>query len=149
MAIETNKFDDAKLAEIRVEQGDPIIMYFIVREDLGMGVGKIAAQCAHGAQMVLLCYNEKMREFGLFKWGKYGRLCVTMKKWLDGSFRKVVLKADAKEFEKVKNDEKLDLFVVKDAGLTEVECGSETVLVAWPIMKSEAGKTVLKRLRVL
>lgn len=149
MSIEPNLYDDAKLTEIRAGQTDPIILYFIVREDLGMGPGKIAAQCAHGAQMMLLSYFDKKRAFGSFKYGKYGTYCELTEKWIEESFRKVVLKADAKEFDKVKNDPDLDVFVVRDAGLTEVEPGSETVLVAWPIRKSAAAKTILKRLRVL
>ena len=38
----------------RANQEDPIVMYLIVRESLGMGMGKTAAQCAHASQMLLL-----------------------------------------------------------------------------------------------
>ncbi len=149
MSVEPNQYDDDKLAEIRAGQTDPIIMFFVVREDLGMEAGKIASQCAHAAQMVVFRYFTEKRKFGLFKFGKYGRYCSLFDKWREESFRKVVLKADAKEFEKVKAEENLDVFVIKDAGLTVVEPGTETVLATWPIRKSEATKTILKRLQVL
>lgn len=56
--------------------------------------------------------------------------------WLATSYRKVVLRADDKEWERLKAE--LWCFLVRDAGLTEVESGSETVLVLWPMRKSEA-----------
>ena len=51
--------------------------------------------------------------------------------WHKESYRKVILKADDKEWEKIK--EELYCFVVKDAGLTEINAGEETVLGLWPI----------------
>jgi peptidyl-tRNA hydrolase, PTH2 family len=149
MSVEPNLFDDEQLAAIRAEQADPITMYFVVREDLNMGAGKMAAQCAHAAQMVMLRYFEKKREFGAFRYGRYGIYCDLFERWAYESFRKVILKADLKEFEKIKAEEALDVFVVRDAGITEVEPGTETVLVVWPMRKSAAAKTLLKRLRIL
>jgi peptidyl-tRNA hydrolase len=37
--------------KLRSEQEDPIIIYFVVNDSLGMSSGKIAAQVAHAAQM--------------------------------------------------------------------------------------------------
>jgi peptidyl-tRNA hydrolase len=61
--------------------------------------------------------------------------------------RKIVLKADAKEWFKIKQ-EYPDVIEVKDAGLTQLPAGSATVLGLWPMKKSSVSKT-LKRLQVL
>ncbi len=60
--------------------------------------------------------------------------------------RKVVLGADDKEFEKIKTE--LKCFVVTDAGLTELEPGTETVISLWPMFKNGAPKFI-KKLQVL
>lgn len=115
-----------------------------------MSVGKVCAQIAHGAQMFAFEYIARcMRkiESGLnFAVLYYDPKLELTKKWKDGSFRKVVLGGKAKDFEKLKNE--LDVFLVRDAGLTKVERGTETVLVTWPQLRSECPK-ILKRLRVL
>jgi PTH2 family peptidyl-tRNA hydrolase len=146
MPVEKNPYDDEKLAAIRAGQEDPLVQYFIVRKDLDMSPGKIAAQVAHAAQMVALKYFEyKFSRCIPRDIGKEIKAEV-FKKWMDESFRKVILKADEKQFEKVKEEAWCQ--VVKDAGLTEVETGTETVLVLWPMKKSEVPK-VIQRLRVM
>ena len=70
------------------------------------------------------------------------------KNWLISSFRKVVLKADDKEWAKIKADLEDGDVIVVDAGLTEIEPGSETVIGMHPIHKSSVGK-LIKRLQVL
>lgn len=128
----------------RSSQEDPIVMYFIVKESLNMSIGKTAAQCAHASQMLLLKYfnlqnkdltKSEIEQVDIFD------------DWLDSSFRKVVLRADDKEFEKVKTECK-NKVVVKDNGLTEIAAGSETVIGLMPIYKSKAPKCI-KRLQVL
>jgi len=136
----------------RANQEDPIIMYLIVRETLNMSAGKTAAQCAHAAQMLLLKYFD----FVLLDMTSDNRLppfsrevAELFKEWLDGSFRKVVLKADDKEWKKIKasyGETKIALVV--DAGLTEIEPGSETVIGLVPMRKSQAPQ-MIKRLQVL
>jgi len=147
MPVELNPFDDEKLAQIREDQSDPIVQYYIVRSDIGMSVGKIGAQIAHGAQMFIFGYLKvcdlcKPMPSG----GKPMLKRDITNKWMNESFRKVFLKAKTKDFEKIK--EILDVFVVRDAGLTEVEPGSETIIVTWPMHKSTAPKQ-LKRLQTL
>lgn len=150
MPVEPNPFDDEKLIQIRESQEDPIVQYYIVRTDIPMSVGKVCAQIAHGAQMFAFTYIERYIQYiadQLFNPNlePCAKLELT-KKWKEGSFRKVVLGGKAKDFEKLKKE--LDVFLVKDAGLTEVESGTETVLVTWPILKSTQPK-FLQRLRVL
>lgn len=88
----------------------------LVRKNLKMSEGKIAAQCIHGAlglQLVL---------FLGFHWIKSALL-----------FAKsvVVLQVSDAKFEEAKTSlaaEKNTFHVVHDAGYTEIEAGTETVL---------------------
>lgn len=136
----------------RSEQEDPIVMYLVVRESLGMGVGKTAAQCAHASQMLQLKFDGQVGENEGFEncgWEKpYAQEPIELfNKWLNTSFRKVVLRADDKEWEKLKliPGEKV---IVVDAGLTEIAAGSETVIGFWPMYKSLRPK-LLHKLQVL
>lgn len=144
----------------RAEQEDPIVMYLIVRESLGMSIGKTAAQCAHASQMLLLKFHDEYNTWEALNVDPIsGPICMPepellarwriFDKWLATSFRKVVLRADDKEWLKIK-DEILDSnsVVVVDAGLTEIASGSETVIGLWPILKSERSK-LIKKLQVL
>lgn len=147
MPVEPNPFDDAKLAQIRAEQDDPIIQYYIVRTDVPMSIGKIGAQIAHGAQMFVFSFVDmKFRSSVKPAGGRPLVLTQITEKWINGSFRKVFLGGKKKDFEKIKKE--INVFLVRDAGLTEVEPGTETVLVTWPMKKSQQPK-VLKRLQVL
>ena len=144
---------------------DPYVMYFAVRHSLNMGPGKIGAQCAHAAQMILLEYQAQVEDV---EDQHYSYLNSQQNKnvtpieepimldkrhedfgfWLErtnGEFRKVVLRAKDKDWDKLKE---LDHVLVRDAGLTEVAPGSETVLVLWPMKKSER-PAIVKRLQVL
>ena len=147
MPIENNPFDDEKLAKIRKDQSNPIIQYYIVRSDVPMSVGKVCAQIAHAAQMFIFGFNDlKYKLPVILPGGKAAIQTRITEQWMAGSFRKVVLRGNTKDFEKIK--EEIDVFAVHDAGLTEVEPGTETVLVTWPMYKSEQPK-VLARLRIL
>lgn len=133
------------------EQEDPIVMYLIVRKDLNMSIGKIAAQCSHGVGMAFLHFFELKSDRLCPSWGpaenaKY-KLFET---WLNNSYTKVVLGADDKQWNKLKEHYQYPnhIFIVKDNGLTEVDPGSETVIVIWPMKKSEAPK-VIKKLQTL
>jgi peptidyl-tRNA hydrolase len=128
-------------AAARANQEDPIVMYFVVRESLSMTAGKACAQVGHAAQMLLLQYFND----GSAITNKHD----VFRQWLDGSFRKVVLKADDKEWEKLKAEFAVgDIVLVVDAGLTQVASGSETCVGIWPMLKSSRPK-ILKRLQAL
>lgn len=128
---------------------DVLVMYFIVRQELGMGAGKVGAQCAHACQLILM-EDKRLRRYTKSMSPSEQWMLLRMEHWndhnLNGGFRKVVLKADEKEWKALK--EIYDPIIVQDAGLTEVEPGSETVMVLWPMYKNERDK-VLKRLRCL
>lgn len=146
----------------RAAQTDPIIMYLIVRKSLNMSAGKTAAQCAHASQMLTIKYFEqKLKQktnFGFI--GKTNLITGTQvidehamlnqnmfEEWLDKSFRKVVLVANDSQFQRMK-DMVPNHVVVVDAGLTEIEPGSETVIGLWPMLKSKRPKLV-EKLQVL
>lgn len=157
--------DSPEKIEARKNQEDPIVMYLIVQESLGMSMGKTAAQCAHASQMLTLLYFKQEQEMrnnlGFIgktepNTGVYSTDQLAMNRihifrdWLAGSFRKVVLRADTKEFHKVRGSfvNGVNGVVVVDAGLTEIAAGSETVIGLWPMKKSEVSK-IVKRLQVL
>lgn len=150
-------YNDSAQVELRKNQEDPIVMYLIVREELGMSIGKTAAQCAHAAQMLLLDYIalNKALDWISIAYGneseksKMERVSI-FQRWLDSSFRKVVLKADNKEWLKIQEVfvEGVMRVTVVDAGLTEVNPNTETVIGLWPMKKSEVPK-IIKRLQVL
>lgn len=129
------------------DQNDPLVMYLIVKESLNMSAGKIAAQVGHAVGMLGTVYllgstydiGEPILEIDRDMIHNYVR-------WELGLFRKVVLKAKDKDWERLKDE--LACVVVRDAGLTEVEPGSETVIGVMPMRKSQAPK-ILKRLQVL
>lgn len=150
----------------RASQEDPIVMYLVVRESINMSIGKTAAQCAHSSQMLQMKYEEiknasrdlQKQISQLVENDKKGMLSEykaiapqisIFGEWMASSFRKVVLKADEKEWQRLKEEIKIQSHViVRDAGLTELEPGTETVIGLWPIRKSQVSKTV-KRLQVL
>jgi len=134
----------------RASQEDPMIMYLIVRESLEMSIGKTAAQCAHASQMLTLKYMEFLTNSAIKNtgWKEQCLLLDLFKDWLNSSFRKVVLKADEKEWIKVKEVMKDSMVLVVDAGLTELQPNTETIIGLWPMKKSLCPK-VIKKLQVL
>lgn len=153
----------------RANQPDPIVMYLIVKESLGMSPGKTAAQCAHASQMLTLKYfHLRTKSYGGFAWNAWDRVKKILsdffgkseppeedltnnldmfETWLDTSFRKVTLRANDHQFERMKKEIPNHIVVV-DAGITEIEPGSETVLGLWPMHRSTCPK-YLTKLQVL
>ena len=152
--------------EARASQEDPIVMYLIVRESLGMSTGKACAQTGHAAVMTTLDYFKfkdvsrlcqkslqqdpegEDREDLLLDLEEITPLLSIFDEWLSSSYRKVVLTANDKEWAKIKADPGLLRSIVIDAGLTEIPAGSETVIGLWPMRKSQRPKCI-KRLQAL
>lgn len=93
----------------------------VVRTDLGMQKGKIAAQCAHASIESFLDAQEKSPH--------------QAQQWLDECQKKVVLKVESRQqlyavYKKVK--ERFPFALIKDAGLTQLKPGSTTVLGIGP-----------------
>jgi len=94
-------------------------LVLVVRKDLSMGVGKIAAQCSHASVMAY----QKSSKIMLLKWALSGQ-------------RKIVVGCpDEQAFMNIRDNAKqhrLLTNIVRDAGLTQVEPGSVTVLAIGP-----------------
>ncbi len=97
-------------------------MVLVVRTDLGMGKGKAAAQCAHAA---IACYKDGMRRTPKFvrQWEVFGQAKVTLK--AESAEQLVDLKAKAETMG-------LTAAIVEDAGRTQIDAGTPTVLGVGP-----------------
>lgn len=136
---------------------DPLTMYVVVRESLNMSLGKTAAQVGHATQRLQQRYqelNEKAESYidpicgvGFEKIPKdiLNQLRI-YDDWVKAAVRKVVLKADEKEWVNIK--ELPNHILIVDAGYTELSPGTETVIGFWPMLKSQRPK-ILKRLQAL
>jgi len=100
----------------------PCKMVLVVRTDIGMAKGKAAAQCSHAAVM---CYKKALRDAPemLSRWEGSGVTKVCVK--VDSEESLLSLAAHAKELGVV-------FGVVRDAGRTQVEAGTMTVLGIGP-----------------
>ena len=91
----------------------------VIREDLKMGKGKIAAQASHASLLAFL-------KAGILK----------RKKWLKEGMKKVVLKVSSEkeilELYKKAKQKKLPSALIKDAGLTQIPPGTITALGIGP-----------------
>ena len=98
----------------------------IVRNDLKLGKGKIAAQVAHGAVSAYILSTKKEPSY--------------VDSWLEQGQKKVVLKIDSKKellelYNKIKN--KYVCSLIKDAGLTQLSKPDITCLAIGPIPESK------------
>lgn len=130
---------------------DPVVMYIIVREELGMSIGKTGAQIGHSIQYALIHYFKALAINAKLHCLPQNELNHTelTTRWLTNGSTKIILKADDKEWEELKTEfGKDNFFVVKDNGKTELEPGTETCASLSPILKSTVSKSI-KRLRLL
>jgi peptidyl-tRNA hydrolase, PTH2 family len=145
--------DSPEAVAKRASQEDPIVMYLIVREEINMSPGKLGAQTGHAVGMQMLQYFkcainiqiDGYNDQSILTSAQYDLFC----DWLNSSYRKVTLTADEKEWAKLKEFYKNpEAVIVVDAGLTELEPGTETVMALIPMKKSARPKLV-KRLQAL
>lgn len=93
------------------------VMYFFVNNDLGMGKGKIGGQVGHAVQHLI-------ETLVVYPTAEY-------KEWKTALCRKIVLKATEAQLNDIidkwggKNN---DMYVVHDAGRTQIASGSMTVV---------------------
>lgn len=131
-----------------VVQEDFAVMYLVVRESLGMSPGKMAAQVGHAVSMMMLRYMDlvvkEIQDGDL--WLEDLKLAESMREWLANSYGKITLRADDKEWFKLKL--LTNHVLVIDNGRTEIAPGSETVIGFWPMRKSERNP-LLKRLQTV
>ncbi|MCL5018017.1 MAG: peptidyl-tRNA hydrolase Pth2 [Candidatus Parvarchaeota archaeon] len=102
----------------------------LIRKDLGMGVGKIAAQASHAS---LGSYMETAEKFPKIA-----------SKWIEEGQTKIVLKlkdaAQSSEIKKRLKEAKIPFKAIKDAGQTQVPPGTETAVGIGPYYKDEIDK---------
>jgi PTH2 family peptidyl-tRNA hydrolase len=102
-------------------------MVIVVRSDLKMSRGKLAAQCSHAAVSVLDKANRKI----LSGWKKEGQKKVVVK-----------VKSENELLELANKSKKLDIpySIVSDAGLTELIPGTLTALAIGPDKEEKINK---------
>ncbi|KAJ3670973.1 hypothetical protein LUZ60_008399 [Juncus effusus] len=118
--------------------GEELKMVLVVRQDLKMGAGKIASQCAHAATGL---YSELLHSHRtlLRQWEQFGQAKI------------VVTCKNQQEMNKLKEAADrcgLPNFIVSDAGRTQVRSGSRTVLAIGPGRKTDVD-SVTGKLRLL
>ncbi|MDC3415455.1 aminoacyl-tRNA hydrolase [Aquibacillus salsiterrae] len=95
-----------------------IVQYFVVNGDLTMSPGKVAAQVAHAATQSVFAYHKN----------------ADYAEWLESGQTKIILKANEASLIKLKDD----FIAIRDAGKTEIEPGSLTVVCLPPMEKEKA-----------
>jgi PTH2 family peptidyl-tRNA hydrolase len=105
-------------------------MVFVIRTDLKMTKGKVAAQCAHAA---LACYKSVARSNPdvLAQWERWGQAKITLQcpQEGDGDEQLHTLQAIAMSLN-------ITARIIHDAGRTQIASGSATVLGLGPAPKS-------------
>ncbi|EEA20183.1 hypothetical protein TMatcc_000164 [Talaromyces marneffei ATCC 18224] len=116
---EEEEGDGAELATFEGNH-DEVKLVLVVRTDLGMGKGKIAAQCSHAT---LACYK--------YYFSKAPNSPI-LKRWERGGQAKVALQVKSEEEMLVLQAQAMSLGlcarVIQDAGRTQIASGSRTVL---------------------
>ena len=128
---------DAALSAALRDTEKSFKLLLVVRRDLKMGIGKIAAQCGHATLGV---YRLQQTLHGS-----------SLQPWMDSGQAKVVCRVDSlAELEALADKSKLMgliTYTVRDAGRTQVEEGSSTVLAIGPaessVLDSVTGKLKL------
>jgi len=113
-------------------------LVLVVRTDLGMTKGKIAAQCGHAT---LACYKTLTRAAArdpqshearlLRQWERHGQAKIAVQVKSEEDMIALMAKARALG---------VTAEVIQDAGRTQIEAGSRTVLGVGPAPKSEVDK---------
>jgi PTH2 family peptidyl-tRNA hydrolase len=119
---EEEEEDEGKALTIAPEAKGPMKMVLVVRTDLKMGKGKAAAQCCHAA---LAAYKKAKANYPLIlkNWERGGQAKVTVKTETEDDL--LTIMAMAKSLGLV-------TAIIQDAGRTQIEAGSKTVVAVGP-----------------
>ena len=122
----------------RSVSSEPHKMVLVVRMDLKMGKGKIAAQCGHAT---LGAYRRALKKMpnALLTWEHLGEAKVAVK---------VPNEAELERIFKEARNKGLNAYLVRDAGHTQVAPDSKTVVAIGPAPKSELD-TITGELKLL
>ncbi len=112
-----------------------MIIYILVRQDLKMSKGKIASQCGHAVQDLILDCNKK-----------------TLRRYINQDSPKIILKVNnLNELDFIKNEcdfKKIKYMEIIDMGKTQVNPDTLTVIGIGPLDKSIVPKCI-KDLKLL
>ncbi|CAG9980559.1 unnamed protein product [Clonostachys byssicola] len=110
-------------------------LVLVVRTDLGMTKGKIAAQCSHAT---LACYKnlvgapaDSPKRKALARWERYGQTKIAVQ---------IKSQDDLLELRRTARNMGVTAEVIQDAGRTQIEAGSMTVLGVGPAPRSVVDK---------
>jgi peptidyl-tRNA hydrolase, PTH2 family len=146
----------AKRAAVVLRQEEETQLALVVRKDLKMGTGKIAAQCAHAAVAVVEDIQSKNHagssstssdadegDGGHAQW---------LSTWLKTGSPKVALQVDSEaalvNLAKEAKALSLPFYVIRDAGRTQIAAGSKTVVAIGPAPKSRV-QAITGKLKLL
>jgi PTH2 family peptidyl-tRNA hydrolase len=105
-----------------IDRGGGYKQVIVVRKDLGMGTGKLAAQVAHAAVMAVEI--TKMRNLNWFNsWFKAGQAKVVVK---------VQTLGELLEIRKHAESLRLTVAEIQDSGLTQIPAGTVTCIGIGP-----------------
>jgi hypothetical protein len=125
MPVTDKPFDSEAVAVVGASREDPWAMYYVVRKDRALTLGQAMSLAGAGAVACADAWRDSLR------WGE------AFAAWQEQSYRKVVLRADAAQFQRLRAE--LDCAVVDGPE-------GETVLCLPPCRRSERAP-LLDRLR--
>ncbi|CUA68193.1 putative peptidyl-tRNA hydrolase 2 [Rhizoctonia solani] len=119
---DSEEHDDRNLGEVKAGMMEECKLVLVVRTDLGMTKGKIAAQCGHAT---LACYKalSSANPALLRHWERFGQPKIALK--CDSEEELLLLQATAQSLS-------LCARSIQDAGRTQIAAGSRTVLGVGP-----------------
>ncbi|KAL2680576.1 hypothetical protein Neosp_008178 [[Neocosmospora] mangrovei] len=125
------KAEEKKEEPVVKDNGEECKLVLVVRTDLGMTKGKIAAQCSHAT---LACYKTLLRAPAnspqrkiLSRWERLGQAKIAVQ---------VKSQDEMLELRRKARSLGLTAEVIQDAGRTQIEAGSRTVLGVGPAPRS-------------
>jgi len=121
-SVSDDDIEDGDLASVKPGLMEECKLVLVVRSDLGMTKGKIAAQCSHAT---LACYKalSKSNPRLLRHWERTGQAKIAVK--CDSEDELMLLQAKAQSLS-------ICARTIQDAGRTQIAAGSRTVLGIGP-----------------
>ncbi|KAK4164992.1 PTH2-domain-containing protein [Cladorrhinum sp. PSN259] len=123
----------------KINPNEECKLVLVVRTDLGMTKGKIAAQAGHAT---LACYKSLSRAAA--KGGPDSRAAQILKQWEKRGQAKIAVQIKSEDeilsLQGIARSLGITAEVIADAGRTQIESGSLTVLGVGPAPKSEIDK---------